>query len=108
MITEFMHPELGREVQSFAGYYIPMEEHLLPCDGREIIYILGHVCVEASCCGQGSWRYVQVPGFSVSKHTKEETAPSVSEVDTVEDETLRRDIVRILTAKYPDAQIEMW
>ena len=85
-----------------------MEEHLLPCDGREVIYILGQVSVEASCCGQGNWRYIQVPGFSVRKHASEGTAKPVSEVDTVEDEAIRRDVVRELTARYPDAQIEMW
>ena len=108
MTIEFTHPELGREVQAFAGYYVPMEEHQLSYNGREVIYILGHVCIEASCCGQGNWRYIQVPGFLVRKHIKGEAALPVSEVERVEDETLRRDIMQTLATKYPEARIEMW
>ncbi len=65
MTTEFTHPELDQEVHSIAGYYIPREEHTLPYDSREVLYIVGDACIEASCCGVASWSYIQVPGFLV-------------------------------------------
>ena len=109
MTIEFSHPELGKEVQALAGYYTPQEEHTLPYDGREVIYIVGHACVEASCCGNRNWGYVQVPGFLVRKHIRGGgTTQPISEIETIKDETDRNDIRQALRKKYPDAQIEIW
>jgi len=109
MIIEFTHPELGREVQTLAGYYIPVEEHVLPYNEREVIYILGHACIEASCCGMANWSYVQVPGFLVRKHIRGggSTLP-VSEIETIQDEEERNTIRQSLIKKHPSAQIEIW
>jgi hypothetical protein len=108
MIREFIHPELGREVRSFTGYYVPLEEHVLPYNEREVIYILGHACIEASCCGSSNWVYIQVPGFFVRKHIRvcADTLP-VSEIEIIQDEEARRTIYEALIKKYPGAQIEM-
>lgn len=48
MKIEFVHPSLGEEVPARAGYYVPLEEHVMPYRDRELIYILGHACLEAS------------------------------------------------------------
>ena len=109
MIVEFAHPKLGEEVQALAGYYIPYEEHTLPYRGREVIYILGHVCVDGSCCGTANCDYVQVPGFLKRKHIRTgETTSPVSEVEIIQDEADRKNIRDSLTKKYPDVHIEIW
>jgi len=109
MRMEFTHPELGQEVQTLAGYYVPVEEHVLPHNGREVIYILGHACIEASCCGAASWSYIQGPGVLLSKHIRDGgSTPPVSEIETIQDEEDRNTIRQSLTKKYPSAQIEIW
>ena len=109
MIIEFSHPELGKEVQALAGFYTPQEEKVFPYNGREVIYVLGNVCVDASCCGVGSWGYIQVPGYLVRKHIRNgEAASPVSEIETIQDEGDRNLIMESLRKKYPTAQIEMF
>ncbi len=109
MSIEYTHPELNREVHGIAGYYVPIEEHVVPYNGREVIYTLGHVCIESSCCGSGSWVYIQVPGFLVRKHIRsgEGTLP-VSEIETIQDKEDRDAIRHLLEEKHPSVQIEMW
>ena len=109
MIIEFAHPELGQEVQALAGYYVPQEEHLWLYNGREVIYILGHACVEASCCGVGNWSYVQVPGYLVRKHIRSgETASPISEVELIRNGEDRNSITQSLLKRHPGAQIDIW
>ena len=48
MKIEFVHPNLGEEVPARAGYYVPLEDNILPYKGREVVYIVGHACLEAS------------------------------------------------------------
>jgi hypothetical protein len=107
--TEFTHPELGQEIRSLAGYYVPREEQVMPLNGREVLLVLGDACIDSSCCGCASWSYIQVPGFLVKKHVRRgEEKPEVSEVDTIEDKALRDALVQSLGKKYPGARVEMW
>ncbi|MCX5998344.1 MAG: hypothetical protein NTU41_01800 [Chloroflexi bacterium] len=109
MIIEFGHPRLGEEVVARAGYYVPLEEHVLPYEGREVIYIVGHGCIDNSCCGgRGSWGYVQVPGFLVRRHVRGGTSSPVSEVEIIEGEATRDRIRESLLKQHPGAQIDMW
>ena len=82
---------------------------MLPYNEREVIYILGQACIEASCCGAANWSYIQVPGFFVRKHIRGggSTLP-VSEIETIQDEEDRNTIRQSLTKKHPGAQIEIW
>jgi hypothetical protein len=109
MMIEFTHPELGQEVLTFAGYYVAVEERVLPYNEREVIYILGHACIEASCCGPARWGYIQVPGFLVRKHIRGGgTTLPVSEIEIIRDEEARNTIWQSLIKKYPGARIEIW
>lgn len=110
MIVDFVHASLGEEVQTRAGYYVPLEEHILPYKGREVIYILGQACIEASCCtGAGSWNYVQVPGFMVKKHIRGGGAsPLISQVEIIQDNEDRNNIRQSIAERYPGVSIEIW
>jgi len=109
MRIEFTHPELGKEVQALAGYYTAREEHILLHNGREVLYIVGHVSIDAACCGVGSWNYIQIPGFLIRRHIRDgETTSPVSEIEIIQDEEERNSIKESLREKYPGAQIEIW
>ena len=110
MIREFEHANLGEEIETRSGYYVPSEEHILPYKGREVIYTLGHSCIEASCCtAAGSWDYVQIPGFLVNKHIRGGgNSPLVSEVEIIQDSEDRSNIKQSIAEKYPGASIEIW
>lgn len=109
MATEFTHPELGEEVRSISGYYIPREEHTLTHNGQEIIYVLGQACIDASCCGSAAWSYIQVPGFLIRKHVRGGgSTPPVSEVEPIQDQETRDTIRELLSKEHPGAQIEIW
>jgi len=109
MIREFTHPELGREVRSISGYYLPFEEHIFEYNGQEVVYVIGDACVEASCCGTKTWVYIQVPGFIVRKHirVRQDMLP-VSEIEIIENNEDRHGIYLALAKKHPGAQIEMY
>lgn len=108
MVRQFTHPELGKEVRAPAGYYVPVEEHVMPYKGREVIYVIGHACVEASCCATGSWTYIQVPGYLVNKHVRGYgTAAPISEIEAIEDEDDRAFITGSLRQKHPSSIIEI-
>jgi len=107
--TEFTHPELGQEIRSLAGYYVPREEQIMPYRDKEVLLLLGDACIDSSCCGCASWSYIQVPGFLVRKHVRGGAEkPEVSEVDTIEDKAVRDSLVRSLGEKYPGARVEVW
>jgi hypothetical protein len=107
--TEFTHPDLGQEIRSLAGYYVPREVQVMPLNSREVLLVLGDACIDSSCCGCASWSYIQVPGFLVKKHVRGGgEKPEVSEVDTIEDKTVRDTLVQSLGKKYPGARVEMW
>lgn len=106
---EFTHPELGQEVRTLAGYYVPREEQTINYKGKEVLLLLGDACIDSSCCGCASWSYIQVPGFLVKRHVRGVGAkPDVSEVDTIEDKTVRDSLVQSLGKKYPGARVEVW
>ena len=106
----FIHPQLDMEVEGRAGYYVPVEEHVLLHGEREVLCILGYACIDNSCCGaEKRWGYVQVPGFMVGRHVcGSESGTPVSEVEIIEDETDRNSIRQSLLEKYPGIQIDMW
>ena len=110
MIIEYTHPDLGEEVTARAGYYVPLEEGNLAYGDRDVIYIFGQACIDNSCCSTGgSWGYIQVPGFLVTKHIRGGGTPTpVSEVELVEDEDDRRNIKKALLEQHPGVQVEIW
>ena len=109
MRINFTHPELGKEVQALAGYYTAHEEHILSHNGREVLYIVGHVSIDAACCGTGNWNYIQIPGFLIQRYMRgSETTPYVSEIETIQEEGDRDSIRQYLRKEYPAAQIEFW
>jgi hypothetical protein len=104
MIKKYIHPELGKEVQALAGYYTPIEEKVIIYNGRQVLYIAGSICIDSSCCGVGNWSYIQIPGYLVKERISDSDA--ASEIETIQDETDRKNIQKLMLEKYPSARIE--
>lgn len=109
MVKEFVHPQLGQEVEALAGYYTPIHEYVLPYNGREVLCIVGRVCVDNSCCGTVNSEYVQVPGFLVRRNVRGGSSRRISEIEPVVDEEDRKNIAQSLRSKHSNAQVvEVW
>ena len=50
-MNRYTHLELGQTIEALAGYYTPLKEVRLKYRGREVLYVIGQMVVDASCCG---------------------------------------------------------
>ena len=109
MKTEYTHTELGRDVESFAGFYTPLKEVRLEHNGREILVVVGLATVESSCCASGSCRYAIVPGYIDSwQRRKNRDGLPLSEVETITDSEARRQIAKIIEESEGITNIDFW
>ncbi len=104
---------IGREITAPAGYYTPLERAIIEVEGRKVLYARGAACVEASCCGVGSWEYVQVlgyledepgisaPGGAIGPESETESAST-----RVVAEAEKKKIRGLLQQRYPNARVE--
>lgn len=97
---EFIHHELNREVTAIGGHYVLTKEVRLPVDGREVFYLVGYAVVDNSCCGVGGMAYALVPGFILDWKSKtNDEGLAVSVVEPIHDETMQREIRRLIERK---------
>ena len=103
----YLPESFGSEIVAPSGYYQPIEEAVVDHDGRRLLYVLGSACIDASCCGIGSWQYARVEGYLVeSDRPRGEDDRDRTEIDTIEDDSDRRAIIRLLLDKHPGVRIE--
>ncbi len=111
MSLEYIHQKIGEEITALAGYYTVTDELRMKSNGREILCIIGMCFVESSCCGNRAFRYAVVPGYIVSWHKKkDEAGRSISEVDPVTDDAVKRQIIANLREHHSifKQNIEFW
>lgn len=97
MIRDYVHLELGQEIESISGTYTPLKESTLKLNGRDILYAVGTAVVDTACCGSGSFLYAIVPGHVVNwKGREDKSGLSVSQVEPVEDETTKLEIAKTI------------
>ena len=96
--TKYTHQELGKDIIfGIAGYSTPQQEVRLEYNGREVLYEVGRVVLESSCCVNGSWTYIFVPGYVVNwQNTKNEEGLPVSEVEPIANDKEREDITKLI------------
>jgi hypothetical protein len=105
--AKYVPEELGKEVAAPAGYYLPLHEESLEHAGRRLLFVVGSACIEASCCGVGSWEYLRVEGYVIEDGLSAKREPGTSLViETIEDLSEQTAIRRLLGQKYPRARIE--
>jgi hypothetical protein len=90
---EYVHLELGEDLQGLAGYYTPLKELRLETNGREVLCVIGMSVVESACCGGGTFGYATVPGYILSwKERTNDNGLAVSRVEPVTDEMVKREV----------------
>lgn len=109
MATKYTHQELDKEVRAISGYYTPLKEVRLKYDGKEVLYVVGYVSIEASCCGASSWTYVLVPGY-VMHWQKERNANNmlVTDVEPVTTDTDKDAIRKLIREAEKIQPVEFW
>ncbi len=107
---EYVHLEVGENVNALAGSYTPLKELRLEHNGREVLCVIGMSTVEGACCNlDGSYGYVIVPGYILNWKQKEnETGLPVSDVETIADEMTKREIARIIGEAESIQNIDFW
>jgi hypothetical protein len=104
--SEYRREQLGREVEAPSGYYLPMREEWLEFRGRRLLYVLGSACIEASCCGVGSWAYLRVEGFATDDDVLVLNEQGRLDVETVAGDDESRAIIALLRERHPGVRIE--
>ena len=106
---EYTHLQINEDVNCIAGYYTPQKEVRLKYNSREVLYVVGQVVIESSCCGGGSGGYAIVPGYIVNWQNKtNEAGLPVSEVEPISDKATSENISRIIKQAEVISQIEFW
>ena len=97
---DFVHPELNEEIQSISGHFAFQEEKRLKYNEKEILYITGYSVTDSSCCGVGGCIFSLVAGFITNWHyrTNDDGRP-VTEVEAIDDETIRKEITSLIKGK---------
>ncbi|MFC1994004.1 hypothetical protein ACFLVI_01945 [Chloroflexota bacterium] len=110
MISEYVHLELGQEVNALAGYYIPLSETRLKHDGKEFLCVLGTSTVDNSCCGSiNNCAYAIVPGYVLAwQNKRNEAGLLVTEVEPIIDEDTKREISKTVREIENVGLIDFW
>jgi hypothetical protein len=103
--SRYVPDDPGTEVVAPSGYYQPLAEASLEYEGRSLLYTLGTVCIETSCCGAGSWGYVRVEGYALDTPATGSQGRPI-EIETIDDPRERAAIGRLLLEKHPGARVE--
>jgi hypothetical protein len=109
--TKYTHLELGKDVIfGIAGYYTPQQEKRLKYNNREVLYTIGQVVLESSCCSiPGSWTYTIVPGYIVNwQDTNNEAGLPVSKVEPIRDNEAKAYIREAIKASEAISLIDFW
>jgi len=97
LIRDYIHAELGKEVNALSGYYTAVDEKKVPYNGREALCFIGEYVTEGFCCGKSESRYAQVAGYIVNwKSKNDKNGTPISEVEPITDEKARRDLTDII------------
>ena len=109
MALKYVHQELDQEVHFPAGYYTPLKEEKIKHSGREVLYVVGYVMVESSCCGTANWSYALVPGYVTNWQSEtSETGLPVSEVEAISDDEVRKEIRETIQKAEKVFSVEFW
>jgi hypothetical protein len=112
--AKYAHLPLNKDVEAFAGYYTPEKEVRMTYNGREVLYVTGHVVVETTCganstCNAANYWYATVPGYVISWQTgtSAEGLP-VTEVEIVKDPDAQNAIRDIILKNENVMRVDFW
>jgi hypothetical protein len=103
----YIPEDVGNEVSAPSGYYQPVDKAIIDYEGKKILYTSGVACIEASCCGTGSWQYLRVEGYVVDNEPYQDRSfEDRIEIETIEDDGEKKAISKRLLERHPGARIE--
>lgn len=109
MTKEYTHTELGQEVRSITGYYIPQKEGKLQYKNKEVLYVSGAAIVDNSCCGVGGCGYALIPGYVVKwKNKKSEEGLPISDVEPIKDDADKEAIADLVKKQEAVNDVNFW
>jgi len=109
MAREYIHQNLGKEVHSISGYYVPLQEKRWSYKGTEILYVTGSFMIDNSCCVRGGCTYAIVPGYLLNWESKKsDDGLPVSEVEPITDQLVRQEVAKFLRDQECAGSIEFW
>ncbi len=112
--TTYTHTPLNEDVEAFAGYYTPEKEARLEFQGREILYIIGHVVIECTCgpghtCTSANYWYATIPGYIVNwQFEKNMKGYPVTEIEPIKDPGLQNLIRKAINKNESVMRIDFW
>ena len=112
--STYTHLPLNQDAEAFAGYYTPEKEVRMEFQGREILYVIGHVVVECGCAlgysgAPTNYWYATVPGYIVSwLMEKNKKGVPVTEVEPITDTAVQNEIRKIILKKESVARVDFW
>jgi hypothetical protein len=97
MIRDYIHAELGKEVNALSGYYMAVDEKKVPYNGREALCLIGEYVTHGYCCGRSESSYAQVAGYIVNWKSKVDAqGTAISEVEPITNEKEKRELTEII------------
>jgi hypothetical protein len=112
--SRYTHLPLNQDAEAFAGYYTPEKEIRMEFQGREILYVIGHVVVECGCVlGYSNtpinYWYATVPGYIIGWQVeKNKEGLPVTEVEPITDTAVQNEIREIILKKESVARVDFW
>jgi hypothetical protein len=108
-VNNYTHLELNQDIEALAGHYAPQKEVRLKYDGREVLYVISQLVVDASCCGTANCQTALVPGYIVKwQAEKNKDGRPVSAVEPIHDKAAQDNIRKIIQETEHVSQIEFW
>jgi hypothetical protein len=97
LIRDYIHAELGKEVNALSGYYVAVDEKKMPYNGREVLCFIGEYVTHGYCCGKSESSYAQVAGYILNWKSKVDALGTpISEVEPITDGKARKDLTDII------------
>lgn len=59
----FTHPKLNEPITAIGGSYYFTHEFRVDFEGDDLLYYIGAMVIDTSCCGTGGCAYARVAGF---------------------------------------------
>ncbi len=105
----YTHSPLGQEIKAAAGHYTIEKEKKLSFQGREVLYAIGYMAVDSSCCGTGGCGFALVAGYIQDWKTfTNEKGEPVSEVEPIQEAHTKKALEEIIGEFDTVQQVNFW
>ena len=108
MKKEYTH-KLNDPVRSISGQYTFFEERHLDYNTKEVLYLIGTASINSSCCGTAGCLFAFVLGFVLRwQDKKDNRGLPVSSIETISDDSIRKEISQLIKADGMISQVNFW